>query len=332
MKKVLITGSNGFTARYLIRYLRGLKEKLEISGIDISKPKSFSADKSKDAEINMADKVSSGNFANIGPVDTGYNYYDCNLVNRPKLTAILNQINPDYIFHLAGVMNNKYKNVFRYNVYTTCILLEAVRKINLNPVILSIGSAAEYGMVKKEEIPIKETNPLRPINIYGLSKVCQTLLCQRYFLTLGFKIIIVRTFNLIGPGLPSLLVCGSFANQIRRIKLEKKSPEIRVGNLNTNRDFIDVRDAVDAYWKIANTNSYGEIFNLGSGKQHSTKYVLNTFIKYSGIEDIQIIKDETLIRKVDIQKQIADISKIKKIIDWKPSIPIKRSLKEMLET
>ncbi|MEW6040834.1 MAG: NAD-dependent epimerase/dehydratase family protein [Elusimicrobiota bacterium] len=302
MKKILITGSQGFTAKHLIDYLKKAKERFHISGIDILE-----------------------NAHNIG-----YDYYRCNLLNETKTRQLLSRIKPDYIFHLAGTTENQYKKAFEHNVETTYHLFNVLSILKLDTSVLSIGSAAEYGIVKNNELPVKETNPLRPINYYGISKVAQTFLCRKYYLSEGMKVMVARTFNLIGPGQPGNLFMGSLINQLVQIKKGKSPPEIYVGNLYTERDFIDVRDAVEAYWKIIDSGACGEIFNVGSGKSYSINYVLRTLVGLSGLKNVKIIRDKSRARGVDIKTQTADISKIKKTTGWQPRISITESLKNII--
>lgn len=305
MKKILVTGASGFMGTYFIGFLKKSKFNIKIYGIDKV-------------------RFSNNNY--------GIRFIQADLLNRKSLFSIIKNINPDYIFHFAGLnFDNNYKKLLNYNVIATMNLFDAVLNNKSRPRILLIGSAAEYGIVPKEEQPISELTPLRPITPYGVSKAAQDLMALQYYAEFGLDIIIARTFNTIGPGQTPQLICGSIVGQIKNICYgTSKTNKLIVGNLYTKRDFIDIRDVVRAYWGLITYKKInsGEIFNIGSGKAYSIKEIIGILFKHCGRE-IAIKQDIKKVRRKDIPCQVANITKIKEAIEWNPLIPIELSLQEM---
>ncbi|MDD5680404.1 MAG: GDP-mannose 4,6-dehydratase [Candidatus Omnitrophica bacterium] len=309
-EKILITGSGGFTAGHFMDYLG-------ISGI--SDDRIFSADR----EPNLCG-LQRRHFIKV------------DLLDKAQTSHMLKKIRPDLIFHFAGLNSSRdYDGLLRANLFTTNNLLDAVIQNGMNPRILVIGSAAEYGLAGNSKKPIRETVPLAPITPYGVSKAAQTMLALQYCSAFGLYIVIARSFNLIGPGQTSALVCGSIVRQVKVIctGMAKANKKLIIGNTHTKRDFVDVRDAVRAYWQLlaCKRNISGQVFNVGSGQANSIRDVVKILLKYCG-RDIPLEQQPGKIRQIDIPVQIADVSKIKAAIGWESMIPIERSLKDMYES
>lgn len=302
--RVLITGFAGFTAYYLFKHLQESDSKLIILGTDISDP------------------VYGGN----------YEFIKTDLLDYDRLLNLIRQVKPSYIFHLAGLnFSEDPKLFYDINVIGTMNLLEAVRENNdqIDPRVLIAGSAAEYGIIKENELPISEENPLRPINHYGVSKVAQDMLGFQYFNNYDMKVIRMRPFNLIGPGQSGGFVCGALAKQIVEIEKEVRKKEILVGNLDPERDFVDVRDAVRAYWQLMLAGKDGEVYNIGSGCCYPISAVLEILLQDASV-DITVKQDKKRMRRSDIPHQVSDIGKIKREIGWTPKISLEESLQDML--
>jgi GDP-4-dehydro-6-deoxy-D-mannose reductase len=158
---------------------------------------------------------------------------------------------PDFIFHLAAqsfvhASWHAPQETLTTNIVGTVNLLEAARRFGGNARIQLAGSSEEYGLVYPEEIPIKETNPLRPLSPYGVSKVAEDRLGFQYFKSYGLPIVVTRAFNHEGPRRGDVFVTSTFSKQIAEIEKGSKKPVIHVGNLGAKRDFTDVRDMVKA--------------------------------------------------------------------------------------
>ncbi len=308
--KILITGSGGFTAGHFMDYL-------DISGIS-------------DSQIFTADKESG-----LSGMHRRH-FIKVDFLDKGQVSSMLKKIKPDLIFHFAGLNSSRdYDGLLRGNLFTTNNLLDAVVRNGLESRILVIGSAAEYGIAGNSKRPIRETAPLAPITPYGVSKAAQTMLVLQYCSAFGLYVVIARSFNLIGPGQTSALVCGSIVGQVKAICTDKTKAnnKLMIGNTHTKRDFVDVRDAVRAYWQLltCKRNISGQVFNVGSGQANSIRDVIEMLFKYCG-KKIRLEQRKDKIRKNDIQMQVADITKIKAAIGWKSTISIEKSLKDMYES
>ena len=305
MKKILITGISGFTGRYFINFLNTLKLNMKIFGID------------KNSLLSKSNN---------------FQFIKSDLLNRKRIFNIIKNVKPNYVFHFAGLNFSKdYRKLLKHNVLAAKNLLDAMVYDENKSRILIIGSAAEYGIVPQKEQPVSESSPLRPVTPYGVSKAVQNLLALQYYSEFGLRIVIARTFNIIGPGQTTRLICGSIVKQIKDICLNKaKTNKLIIGNLHTKRDFIDIRDVVRAYWKLmmCKKTISGEIFNIGSGKSHSIRDIIDILFRHCGRE-IAIEQKTERIRKKDIPVQIADIKKIRNMVGWKPLISIESSLRKM---
>ncbi len=294
----------GFTGKHLTEFLK------------ISSPGS---------EIYLVDKI---------PKKTtgGKNYFKLDLLKKEEILQFLNGYRPDLIFNLLGLnFSDNILELFKINVLTANNLLSSIEEVqNYTPKVLLIGSAAEYGNVKKSDLPITEDCIKRPVSNYGLSKVYLDVLAEKYIIHSKIKIFRAKTFNIIGPGLSDKLSGGSIVLQIEKIRKGLQSHELYVGNLNTERDFVDIRDVVAAYWNIINSEFSGEVFNIGRGCPIKMKIIVKYFIRTSGME-IKTVQKEDLFKKNDPQCVYSDITKIKKLLNWKPEIEHEQSIKDMLE-
>lgn len=305
MPKVLITGITGFTGSHLAKFLLDHGE--EVYGLDI--PGGEPADK------DYLKEISDIHYADIR--------------EQIAVSKIIHTIKPDYIFHLAGLIAcEDLKTLLEVNVLGTKNVLEAISSYNVK--ILIPGSAAEYGTVPKNKLPITENTPLHPIDTYGISKVAQTQLGYQFYKKHGYEIFIARPFNIIGPGEPQSLVCSTIAKQIANIQKKHLEPILYVGNIETERDFIDVRDVVKAYWAIVNNGIPGEIYNVCSGKAFSIKKIISLFLEISGV-NFDVKQDPKRIKVTDIPTHMGENKKIRKQTGWHPEISLEETLKDLLE-
>jgi len=247
---------------------------------------------------------------------------------------IIEKVRPDEIYHLAAIsfvptslMNPKL--TFDTNLDGTLNLYQAIIELKIEPKILFVGSADEYGSIKNSDLPIKENCPLRPINPYSISKASADFLSYFYFKNYHFNIVRVRPFNHIGPRQSPEFVCSDFAKQIAKIEKGLKEPIIKVGNLGAKRDFTDVRDMVRAYWLAVQKGEFGEAYNICSGNGVSIKELLGRFLNMSK-KKIKVIQDPKRLRPSDVPLLVGDFKKFTKQTDWEPEIPLKKTLEDIL--
>src|SRR3989338_6866032 len=220
---------------------------------------------------------------NIDHIKNKIKLIEADMRDSHSMDKVIKEAQPDYIFHLAAQSFVQASwvspaDTMETNVIGTLHLLEAVRRANINPTIQLACSSEEYGKVRENEIPIKETHQLRPLSPYGISKVAEDLLGYQYFNSYGLKIIRTRGFNHTGPRRGDVFVTSTFSKQIAEIEKGKKEPVVFVGNLAAVRDFTDVRDMVNAYLLAVEKCVPGEIYNICSGKGHKIQEVLDLLL------------------------------------------------------
>jgi GDP-4-dehydro-6-deoxy-D-mannose reductase len=185
-------------------------------------------------------------------------------------------------------------------------------------------------LVRESEVPIKETNPLRPLSPYGVSKVSLDYLGYQYSQSYKMRIVRTRAFNHTGPRRGEVFVCSSFAKQIAQAEKGVKKPILLVGNLEAIRDFTDVRDMVRAYWLAISRGKPGEVYNIASGKGIKIADVLSMLVKMSKVR-IEIKQDPARMRPSDVPILIGDSSKFRKATGWRPQISFKKTVKDILD-
>lgn len=310
-KKALITGITGFVGSHLAEFL--LKEGLEVYGINRWR--------SKDNNIeNIRSKIE---------------LHEADLLDAHSLYAIVEKIRPHYIFHLAAqsyVVSSWASpvNTLEVNVIGSANLFEAVRKAELDVVIQIACSSEEYGFVYPDELPIKETNPLRPLSPYAVSKIAMDYLGYQYFKSYGLKIVRTRGFNHTGPRRGEVFAESTFAKQIAEIEKGIREPVVYVGNLEAKRDYTDVRDMVYGYYLAALKGEPGEVYNICSGKAWRIKDVLDYLLSLAKVK-VKVKNDPKRMRPSDVPVLIGDNSKFSKKTGWKPKISFEKTLLDLLD-
>jgi GDP-4-dehydro-6-deoxy-D-mannose reductase len=251
------------------------------------------------------------------------------------MTFILEQAQPDLIFHLAAqpLVSTSHRDpwgTLETNIHMQLNVLEGVARVRPACRIVVVGSGEEYGLVSAGDLPIDEDTALRPLNAYATSKVTQDLLGLQYHLTRNLDVVRVRPFNHIGPRQRVGFVAPDFASQIAAIELGQKPPTIRVGNLAARRDFCDVRDVVQAYLLLAKAGESGQVYNIGSGESHAIQELLETLLGMSRIS-IEVVPDPDRLRPSDVPNVICDATRIRRETGWEPAIPFEQSLNDILD-
>ncbi|MBI2579901.1 MAG: GDP-mannose 4,6-dehydratase [Candidatus Aenigmarchaeota archaeon] len=306
---ILITGVTGFTGSHLAEYM-------------LKSGKIYGTVRGRSRQTEF-----------INHIKNNITLLECDLSDTNSVMQTIDESEPDVIFHLASqtfvpTSWRAPQETMNTNVLGTLNVLEAVRKSKLDPKILITGSSEEYGLVMPDELPIKETNPLRPLSPYAVSKIAQDLLGFQYFKSYGMKIIRTRAFNIIGPRSGEKIVMAAFAKQIAEIE-KGASPVIKVGNLSAQRDFTDVRDIVRAYDMCVKKCDYGEVYNICSGKAWVIRDALNVLTGMSRA-DVKIIQDPSRMRPSDVEILLGDSSKFRKQTGWMPEILFEKTAEDLL--
>ena len=311
MKRCLITGASGFVGSHLIEYLHS--QGYEVFGTIRWRSRQEFID-------TIKEKVT---------------LVEADLMDSHSLLRALKEVQPDYIYHLAAqsYVPTSWKvpsKTLMVNAVGQANLFEAVRDAGIDPRIQIACSSEEYGLVLPEETPIKETNPLRPLSPYGVSKVAQDLLGYQYYKSYGMKIVRTRGFNHTGNRRGEVFVTSNFAKQIVEAEKGLREPVVYVGDLTAKRDFTHVKDMVRGYHLALEKGKPGEVYNLCYGKAYSIKETLNILLSMSDTK-FEIKEDPDRLRPSDVPLLLGDNSKIFKETGWKPIIPFEQTLKDTLE-
>ena len=311
--RVLITGITGFAGSHLGDYILREHPEVEIFGIRRWRSRTET----------------------IQHFPEQLKIVECELRDLTSVFEVIREIAPDRIFHLAAQSFVPTSWISPADSLTTNIIgqlniFEAVRSLKLDTWIQIACSSEEYGMVYDHEVPIQETNQLRPLSPYAVSKVAQDTMGYQYYMSYGLKVVRTRGFNHSGPRRPPVFVCEDFAKQIVDIERQKRPPVIYVGNLEAKRDFTDVRDMVKAYWlSLDGQCQPGEVYNIASGKAYRIQEILDLLVGMSHVK-ITIAEDPARLRPSDVPILLGDYSKFHAATGWQPTIPFKQTLQDIL--
>ena len=208
---------------------------------------------------------------NIPSIVNQIKLMECDVTDAYAIDKVIEQSEPNIIHHLAvqsfvPASWANPKSTLETNIIGTLNILEGTRRSKLNPIVHICGSSEEYGLVRADEVPVSESNPLPTLSPYGVSKVTADLLSIQYYLSYELKLVVTRAFNHTGARRGEVFVSSSFAKQIALIE-KGKQEKLNHGNLDAIRDFTDVRDIVEAYYlAVNNSDCIGKQLNLCSGK------------------------------------------------------------------
>ena len=307
----MITGISGFVGSHLAESL--LEKGLEVYGT-----------------IRWRSRLD-----NISPFKDNLKLVEADMRDSHSVHRAIEESEPDFVFHLAAqsfvpMSWRAPADTMETNAVGTIHLLEAIRNSGFDPVVVIVGSSEEYGLVYPDELPIKETNPLRPLSPYGISKVAEDMTGQQYYMSYGMRTVTTRSFNSSGPRRGDVFVTSNFAKQIAEIEKGVKEPVMHVGNLNAKRDFSDVRDIVNAYWLAVTKCEYGEVYNICSEKTRTIQSVLDLLLGMTE-KKIEIKQDELRMRPSDVMVLHGDCSKFKKQTGWEPKIAFEDTMRDLLD-
>jgi GDP-4-dehydro-6-deoxy-D-mannose reductase len=275
------------------------------------------------------------NTENIDHLHDRIHLIESDLRDLSSVQTLVEISRPDYVVHLAAQSYvaaswHTPAETLNTNIIGQMNLFEAIRSRQAAPPrFLVIGSSEEYGLVQDGELPIKETNPLRPLSPYAVSKVAQDVMGYQYFMSHGMPIVRARAFNHEGPRRGDVFVTSSFARQIVEMEVGRREPVLRVGNLTVQRDYTDVRDIVRGYWRLLEDGKPGEVYNLCSGRAWAIERVLEFLLDEAAIRPT-IKPDPGRLRPSDVPVVIGDGSKIRAAVGWEPKIPFETTLRDLL--
>jgi GDP-4-dehydro-6-deoxy-D-mannose reductase len=340
--RVLITGVAGFAGSHLAEYCLGLPD-VELYGLY----------RHRSSLENLQDLRRSGKLAFIGENSSvttpgewaklidqrneagKLNMLEGDVTDAFSMERLIGGLKPERIFHLAAQSYvpgswNAPVATLEINVIGQVNLFEAVRKTGVDCAIQIAGSSEEYGLVQPDETPIKETNPLRPLSPYAVSKIAQENLAYQYHRSFGMRTVVTRGFNHEGPRRGHVFVTSSRALQIAEIEKGLKPPVIYVGDMSSVRDWTDVRDMVRAYWLALEKGTPGEVYNVGTGVGRTVGQMQDLLLGMSA-KQIEVKVDPARMRPSDVKLLVADASKFRAATGWAPQVPFEQTMGDLLE-
>ncbi len=296
--RALVTGASGFVGSHLVAHLREL-------GVDVV-----------------------GSARGQRPPGWLGEWRRLDVRDGGEAEKVVGDVRPDVVFHLAGADRHApLADLFDVYAVATQRLLAAISRAAAGTRVIIAGSSAEYGFAPASELPIAEQGALRPLTPYGVSKCAQTLLALAAARA-GADAVVTRTFNLVGPGEPATLVCGAFASQIAAREAGVEHGPLTVGNLDSERDFLDVRDAVRAYALTAMHGATGEIYNVCSGTPTRISDVLRMLVDRARAP-IEVPPSPSA-APADVPAQVGDPSRLIAATGWTPVFTLEQSLEALL--
>ncbi len=300
--RVLITGASGFVGRHLIEALNRAGHASIALDLPGAKPA------------------------------TGAETVACDLMNAGELAPVLRRLQPDACIHLAGIAFVPMGwtdpcTVMNVNVIGTINLLEALRRERPRTRALIITSAEIYGR-EPRPAPIREDDPRHPSNLYAVSKLSADATALLYARRYDMPVMTARPQNHTGPGQASRFVAPSFAEQLIRLSQCEGERVMRVGNLDSHRDFLDVRDVAEAYRLLIEKGRPGEGYNVASGVAIRIGDLLDQLCELCGVRP-RIEVDPERYRPVD-DPPLLDIRRIRETTGWEPRIPMRRTLADIV--
>jgi GDP-4-dehydro-6-deoxy-D-mannose reductase len=310
--RVLVTGATGFAGSHLVEVL------LEQGDAEI---------------VGIARRVKRA--ADWLPAGAPVKMHRCDLCDRAAVLALLEQVQPEYIYHLAGYAHAGESFLdpdaaWAGNLKATRSLYEAVIRWGGSPRILYVGSGLAYGDPLGPDQAFTEEDAFRPASPYAASKAAADLMSYQYSRAPGLNIIRVRPFNHIGPRQSASFAVANFARQIAAIENGRQPAVVETGNLGPVRDLTDVRDVVQAYRALAARGRSGEAYNIASGEVYSMDVVLKRLLSISPVQ-AEIRQKGSLVRRNETWAVRASAAKLRQETGWTPRYALDQTLADTLD-
>jgi len=276
-------------------------------------------------EVFVLDNLSFGNRDFLTSLDEQH-FFERDIRNYKDTLEVLQLIEPDVVIHLAAIHFIPYCNEHPYeisdiNIRGTENVLEAIKKVHSVSKVVFASTAAVYPI---SDIAVSETHEIRPLDIYGLTKLTGEWLCEKFYLQTNVDTVVCRFFKAFGPNETNPHLIPEIDNQ-----LMLGTRTLKLGNLTPKRDFIHTHDMADAVYRLVSLEHTGfDVFNLGRGIEYAVTEVVDAFSKILG-EDISIQIDQSRVRKVERQHLLADVSKLK-AIGWEPKHSLEEGIQDMI--
>jgi GDP-4-dehydro-6-deoxy-D-mannose reductase len=312
--RVLVTGIEGFVGTHLAEYLLGLQD-VEVHGT----------------------MLGSAPPATLQQLMPGLRVQQADILDSSRIEEVFHDLRPDRVVHLAGqafvpTAVQDPAGTIRTNVMGTLSILEALRKLaerdRSRPAAVIVSSGEIYGNVPPQRQPITEEQAPAPGNPYASSKASLDLLTQSYRRTYGLEVIVARPFNHAGPRQSPTFVCSEFGRRFAEFALQQKPPVLKVGDVESRRDFTDVRDVVRAYWMLFERSGEEHVFNVCSGMAHSIREVIAVYSEISGITP-DVVIDAAKVRPYGSPVLVGSNQRLRRATGWIPEIPLRTTLQDV---
>ena len=299
--RILVTGAQGFAGRHLVEHLRARKH--------TPLPVDLPAAGVRRSGLHAAD-----------------------LCDAPALARLVRRLKPDACLHLGGIAFvpaawDNPARIFAVNTIGTVNLIEAFRRHAPRARVVVVSSAEVYGSIRRREA-VRENAPLHPANPYALSKLAAEQAAFQLAARHGLWVAVARPENHIGPGQFKDFVAPAFARQVAAIARGKAPPVLRVGNLASRRDFLDVRDVVRAYRLLLTRGRPGEAYNIASGRPVAVRDLLRELCRLADLRP-RLVVDPARYRPVDHRPSLSAV-RIRRDTGWRPNIPLTTTLRDIL--
>lgn len=317
--KALITGMTGMVGSHLADYLLKNTD-WEIHGVQRWRSPLDNIAHLMD-RINNKDRV----FVHYGDLN-----------DQGSLMLVLEQVKPDYIFHLAAQSYPLTSftapiDTLNTNILGTCRLLESIHILRMNPIIHVCASSEVFGRVPREKLPINEECTFHPASPYAISKVGTDLVGRYYAEAYDMTVMTTRMFTHTGPRRGDVFAESTFAKQIALIEAGIIPPVVKTGNLDSLRTWADVRDAVKAYYMLVTVNPIkGEYYNIGGSFTCTVGDMLKKLLSLSNTKNIKVETDPIRLRPIDADLQVPDTTKFKEHTGWKPEYSFDQTMEDLL--
>jgi GDP-4-dehydro-6-deoxy-D-mannose reductase len=306
MQRVAVVGAGGFVGGHLVRSLNA--RGMQVAGISLEPP-----------AVNGACAE----------------WLACDLQqDRERLADFLARFRPDSVILLAAtsfepLAASQPWRVIQNNLLSALNTFTACRTLANQPVIVITSSSAVYGRQRHDACPLTESHSPSPLTTYGVSKLAVEALALQQWRAFGLRNLIVRPFNVTGPGEHASFVTSAFARQIALIEAGRQDPVLRVGDLQTVRDFTDVRDVASALAGLAERGQPGEVYNLCSGTAVKIEELARRLLRATPVA-IDLQGDPALMRPVEIDVQWGDSTKLRRTTGWAPRYGLDQTLADVL--
>lgn len=301
--RLLVTGATGFVGKWVLRYWHRVHPEVELWAT---------------SEQPAPPPV---------PVAA---YRQVDLREPQAARGLVSACRPSQVIHLGGLTGRAtLADHLSVNVLGTENLYAALADCDppADLKIVQAGSAAAYGLIRPEELPVTEEQLPRPVTAYGIAKAAQDLLAVAMGYTRGLRIIRACIFNILGPGQPESLVPMAFIKQLLTVR-SGAADRLKVGNTAPRRDFVDVRDIAAAFDALLAHGRPGEAYNVASGRDVSIRELIDRLLAISGLS-VPVETDPDRTRSVDVPCIRASVDKIRAEAGWQVSIEPERSLSDM---